>query len=170
MVRRLVDPLAALALVFPAPGDDRHPGRRRRLGFRARHPLVGRAARTEDRQGGPGRRQTAYQGRGKSRTQGVPAPQGLPEPDDLDHRRGQFLRLHRALRRAGLGAHDAQGAPPHGHQPRRMDGRGIRNRRHRGYARRRLGHRPFLRRPRAPHLRDLHANDRALPRGALYPQ
>ena len=92
------------------------------------------------------------------------------QADDLDRHRGQFLRLHRALRRAGLGAHDAQGAPPHGHQPRRMDGRGIRNRRHRGYARRRLGHRPFLRRPRAPHLRDLHADDRALPRGALYPQ
>ena len=148
MVRRFVDALAALALVLPAPGDDRPAGRGRRLGLRPRHALVGRASRTQDRQNG---RKTAVQSGGEGRIQGLPAPQGLPEPDDLDHRRGQLLRLHRALRRAGLGTDDAQGAPAHGHQPCRLDRRGIRNRRYRGYARRRLGHRPFLRRPRAPH-------------------
>ena len=59
MVRRFVDALAALALVLPAPGDDRPAGCGRRLGLRPRHALVGGPSRTQDRQGNPGRHQTA---------------------------------------------------------------------------------------------------------------
>ena len=75
MVRRLVAALAALALVLPAPGDNRPARRRGRMGARARHALIGGTPRTEDREIPDSK--TADPRRGESRIQSVPAPQSL---------------------------------------------------------------------------------------------
>ena len=90
--------------------------------------------------------------------QGVPAPHGIRQPDHLGAGRHQLLRLHRPLLDARLG-HDAP-ARFEGRIGRRGGHHGSRLRvrgRQSGHGRRRLGHGPYLRQPRPPHLRVLYA-------------